>query len=432
MQTKYKTMKQKRILILGGGYSTVEVVKYAKELGLYAIVTSNEPSGAAKAIADETLMYSTDDVENIVEYVNQAEIDGVFTGASEFHIVNMIKICQKCGLPCYATLRQWEICQNKHQFKNLCREYNVPCVKEYDRSSSSNFNFPVIVKPVDGCSARGISVCNSELELKEAYNKALKYSLSKKLIIEDYIENGGTTISVRYIVVDGELYLEAVGDRYVLDADNGKALITAAAFYPSKHTEFYISNIDQKVKNMFKGLGLKNGALFMEAIFKDDIGIVFYEMGLRISGGMTYKITEITNRINELKMLIRYAVSGKMCDKSDLSKIEPHLNGNYTASITLPLRTGKISEIKGLEAVKSLTQVFFVQQYYHEGDTIMPEYIGTLDQLLARVTLICHGKSELFDTIKFIKSNISVIDENGSEMIIYTRLNQIIKDYVNE
>lgn len=423
-------MKQKRILILGGGYSTVEVVKYAKELGLYTIVTSNEPSGAAKAIADETLMYSTDDVDNIVKYVKQSKIDGIFTGASEFHIVNMIQICEKCGLPCYATLKQWEICQNKHLFKSLCRKCNVPCVAEYDINSfPGDFDFPVIVKPVDGCSARGISVCNNKLELQDAYDKALQYSLSKKIIIEKYIENGGTTLSVRYIVVDGELYLEAVGDRYVLDADNGKALITAAAFYPSKHTEFYISEVDQKVKNMFKALGLKNGALFMEGIYKTNLGVVFYEMGLRISGGMTYKITEITNGVNELKMLIGYAVNGKMCEESDLAKIEPHLNGNYTASITLPLNTGKISEIKGLDAVKSLAQVYFIQQYYYEGDTIMSKYIGTLDQLLARVTLICHGKSELFDTIKFIKSNVSVIDESGSEMIIYKRLDQIIKDY---
>ena len=77
-------MKQKRILILGGGYSTVEVVKYAKELGLYTIVTSNEPSGAAKAIADETLMYSTDDVDNIVKYPAKYQPMMLFSPGRQF------------------------------------------------------------------------------------------------------------------------------------------------------------------------------------------------------------------------------------------------------------------------------------------------------------------------------------------------------------
>lgn len=419
----------KKLLVLGGNYSTVQVVKYAKEEGLYVIVTSNEPTGEAKVLADESIQIDVTDHKKLVDYIKNNNVDGVMTGASEFHILNMIQICKEVGLPVYATEEQWNTCQNKLMFKELCRKYGVPCVQEFNiEDDHQKYDYPVIVKPSDGCSARGITVCQNEKDLNYAIKKALNNSKEKRLIIEKFIENKGVTTSVRYIAIDGELYLEAVGDRYVLDSENGKALITAAAFYPSKYTDFYIKHVDGAVKNMFKGLGVKNGVLFMESIANEE-GVWFYEMGLRISGGMTYKITEITNGVNELKMLINYAVSGKMCEREVIQKIDPHFNGLISASITLPLRVGKISEIQGINKVNAFPEVGDITQYWNIGDTIRPEHMGTLDQLFARIPIVAKGKERLTEIILSIKTSLSVLDTDGKEMIIWSKLDDIYKNY---
>lgn len=421
----------KKLLILGGNYSTVQVVKYAQAMGIYTIVTSINSTGEAKEIADKSINIDVTDHDALIEYIKNNKIDGVMTGASEFHILNMIQLCKKAGLPVYATEEQWNKCQNKLAFKTLCRKYNVPCVKEFNIQDNPNtFDYPVIVKPSDGCSARGITVCQDVSEFDNAAKKALENSIEKKLIIEKFIENKGTTMSVRYIAVDGELYLEAVGDRYVLNSDRGKSLITAAAFYPSKYTDLYIQNVDDKVKNMFKSLGVQNGVLFMESIANSE-GIWFYEMGLRISGGMTYKITEQTNDVNELKMLINYAVSGTMCNKEDTKKINPHFNGYISASITLPLREGTISKIIGIEKIKKYSDIGDVTQYWNVGDTILPKHIGNLDQLFARISIITKGKEKLNNLISAIKENISVLDIYGNEMIIWSKLDEIHDSYRN-
>lgn len=423
--------KRKKILVLGGNYSTVAVVNYAHELGFYVVVTSNtDPNGDAKKIADESLEYSSSDYDSIVKYIKENDIDGVMTGASEFHILNMIRICKMANLPVYATEEQWNICQNKQSFKNLCREYGVPCVQEFSvNEDPSTFDYPIIVKPTDGCSARGITVCQNPEDYKNAIEKALEYSNEKKFIIEKFLENKGTTMSVKYLAIDGELYLEAVGDRYVLESKNGKALITAAAFYPSKYIQLYIEEVDEKVKNMFKGIGLKNGVLFMEAIANDD-GIWFYEMGLRISGGMTYKITEQTNGINELKMLINYAATGKMCESNDIAKIDPHFNDYFSASIAIPLKEGCIGSIQGFEKIDSISEIGNITQYWTIGETILPKHIGTLDQLLARIPIITKGKKRLSEIMMEIKQNLSVKDVNGEEMIIWSKFDDVYNSYI--
>lgn len=423
--------KKKKILVLGGNYSTVAVVNYAHELGFYVIVTSNtDPNGDAKKIADESIEINSSDYDSIVKYIKDNDIDGVMTGASEFHILNMLRICKMAGLPAYATEEQWNICQNKQSFKDLCREYDVPCVREFNADNNpKSFDYPIIVKPTDGCSARGITVCQNPEEYNAAIEKALEYSQEKKFIIEKFIENKGTTMSVRYIAIDGELYLEAVGDRYVLDSENGKALITAAAFYPSKYIDLYIKDVDDKVRNMFKGIGLKNGVLFMEAIANPD-GIWFYEMGLRISGGMTYKITEQTNGVNELKMLINHSVTGKMCKVSDIEKINPYLNNFFSASITIPLKTGCIGSIEGMDKIRVIEEVGDITQYWTIGESILPKHIGTLDQLFARIPIITKGKERLSQIMLEIKQNLSVKDENGKEMIIWSKLDEIYNSYI--
>lgn len=426
-----ENLKGKKILILGGEYSTLRVVQYAKEMGLYTIVTSNSPKGEAKEAADETLMYSSDNYEAIVKYIKENNVSGVMTGASEFHILNMLRICKLADLPVYATEEQWNICQNKESFKALCRKYGVPSVKQYDsRSNPAQFEYPIIVKPTDGCSARGISVCNNPEEYEISLTKALEYSKEKKVIIEQYIQNGGTTLSIKYIVRDGELYLEAVGDRYVLDATNGKALITAAAFYPSKYTQFYIENIDAKVREMFKGIGLKNGCLFMEACYYQN-NILFYEMGLRLSGGMTYLITDKTNGVNEMKMLIHYAATGSMCSEDDVKKINPDLNGLLSASLCIPLISGKISTIEGIGKVKSFKNVNSYTQYWHEGDTILEKHVGTLDQLFARISVIVKGKKELAEFVRFLIDTLSIKDEFDHEMFVKSKLKDIYNDYIS-
>lgn len=426
-----KDLTGKKLLVLGGGTASINVVRFAHDMGLKVYVVDDRETGEAKEMADEKAVISTVDYDALAAYIKENGIDGVMTGASEFNIVNTMKLCKQIAKPFYATEEQWNICQNKRRFKDLCIKTGVPCVKDFDPNADpKSFDYPVIVKPVDACSARGITVCHTPEEFLNAKEKALGYSPSKTILVEQYVINGGTTLSVKYIARDGELYLEAVGDRYVLDADSGKALITAAAFYPSKHTDYYIEHLDEKVKNMFKSIGLRNGCLFMEAL-KTDTDIVFYEMGLRISGGMTYNITEVTNKVNELKMLISYATTGSMCEDEDIRRINPHLNGYVTASLAVPLRTGTIATIFGLDEIRKIPQVLLITQYYYEGDVIEPRHIGTLDQLLARVTVIADNKEQLTDIINKMLTTLSVKDEQGNEMFITSKLEEIYSDYIS-
>lgn len=415
-----------KLLVLGGTSASLDVVRTAKEMGIYVIVADDQDKGIAKEFADEVAKISTTNFSELLRLISERNIDGVFCGPSEFNIRNVMKLCRLAKLPFYATKEQWDLCSNKGSFKRLCREYSVPCVPEFTISNikemdESQIQFPVIVKPVDGCSSKGISVCYSIQELYNAYNHALMYSESQNVIVEKYIENGGTITSVRYIADKGELYLSMTGDTYVVDPINRTALISALTVFPSRYTDMYTKEVDDKVKEMFKNIGFSNGVLFMQALTLGD-KLYFHEMGLRLSGGLTYKITEQANGINDLKMMIRYALGGSILVDGECDKIDPYLNGRIAASFCIPLNIGTIASISGLDLIENKLNIESFTQYYFVGDTITNDKIGTLQQHFGRFKFFVENRNQLVEYINFIQDNLC-IKGNGGEDMVYLKFN---------
>ena len=431
-----KELSDKKLLVLGGGALSNDIVNMAHSMGAYVIVTDyyDTHRSPAKLLADEFWDVSINDYDTLSSRIKENGVDGVFTSFTDSYLLPYQHLCEINNLPYYASLEAFEKGFDKAKFKKMCADYGVPTVPQWDvktfNPSTLSKKNAIILKPVDNSGARGITYCDNAANFPKALENALNYSPSKHVIIEKFIRNGGTSMSVRYVAVDGELYLQAVGDRYVLDDNDGKALITAAAFYPSKHTQFYIDTLDEKVKRMFKGVGIRNGALFMESFFTDE-GIFFYEMGLRLSGGQTYNMTEIATGANELRMLIRYALTGSMCGEDERKRIDPWMNGYAMGSITVPLRAGTITKVKGLEEIKALPQVYAISQLHQEGDEINPKNVGTLLSLLCRVSIVAKDKNALNEVIDIILQKVSVLDTEGNEMFISDKIREIHSDYLS-
>ena len=411
----------KKLLVLGGTSASLDVVKEAKRLGIHVTVVDDRKTGVSKEIADESYIVSTTDIDGLKKLIKEKHIDGAFCGPSEFNIINTMNICEASGLPFYATREQWNICSNKASFKKLCRKFDVPAVPEYQLTEEclpedlDKIKYPVIVKPVDGRSSIGVSVCRNEEEVKAAIPLALKNSRSRKFIVEKFITSDHG-FGCRYIANDGEIYLSAVNDRYTVDTNGGKAMISNVAIYPSKKIDYFIETINPKVIEMFKSIGIKNGTFFMQALI-DDGQIYFHEMGLRLSGGLLYKIFKSTCGFSDLEMMIRCALGGPMCTEDEIEKIDPYLNGKFAAILCVPLKAGTIGSIKGLNKILQSKNIVDFIQYYQIGEEITEDKIGTLLQHFCRFKFIANSKNEIVDMIDKILNLLTIEDTEGNNMI---------------
>ena len=411
----------KRLLILGGTFASYDLVCNAKKMGIYTIVTDNNDGGMAKDVADDTAMVSTADIDGLVALVKEKQVDGVFCGPSEFNLRNVIRLCEIAGLPCYTTMDVWDKCANKDVFKSYCRQYGVDCTPEYDINADTPMSelekipYPIIIKPVDGCSSAGISVCKNAADVPAALEKAYAASKSKKIIAEKYIENGGEIFSVRYMLRDGEAYPYFCMDTYVADPIHRTSLISGYTHAPSKYMDYYMKNMDADVRRMLKGMGLKNGTAFIQSLPCDG-KIYFHEMGYRLSGGMMFKLTEPLANVHDMNMMLRYAAGGGSITPEEAANIDITCHGRFGCQLMMPLDVGTIGRIEGVEKITECPAVVDYLQYYHVGDTITQKNIGTLGQHFGRITFIVDSADEERELITYFQNTVRVYDTDGKRM----------------
>ena len=407
-----QSLKGKKLLILGGPALACDIVEKAREMGVYTIVTDwYEPDKSpAKLIADEYAMISTADVDAMADFINKREIDGVITGFTDSTLKYYQMICEKAGLPCYATKEQIEITTDKVKFKNLCKEFEIPVVEEYKIDDIDKMVFPVLVKPADNSGARGISICYDKKQLHNAYNIALNFSESKKVIIERYIE--ATEATIFYTINNGKIELIGVADRYTKNNQQGVIPLPVAYIFPSKHSKKYKETLDKKAEKMFKSLEMKNGMIFIQTFVEND-KFIFYEMGYRLTGSLEYKVYERINGVNSLEQMINFALTGKM--EQSVKRYDKSLIG---CNITLLARPGVIGKIEGVEELKSANGIIDVFASYKAGDVIAEKAKGTLMQVVVRIFATAKTMDALKRLIELTHNTIKVTSANGENMLL--------------
>lgn len=405
----------KKILILGGYTHMNDVVKTANRMGLYTIVTDREPDAPAKSFADKSYNISTDDINSLVEMAKEEKIDGVFNAFDDFNTWQAQAICERLGLPYYATKEQLEICSNKDRFKNFCRSFGVPVIEEYNiEKFGSSFDgqkieFPVIVKPVDSYASQGITVCYGQEELEKAYEKARQRSKTGKVIVERFIDNSHG-VEMYYTVKGGEVILTAVTDRYVQKLSDEHPPLPTATIFPSQHLDHYLTVLDAKVRNMIRGMGIKNGVLFMQSLIEKE-NFYLYEMGFRLSGEQHYQIIEKQTGINLLKMMLDFTIGGEL-NAYSIAQFDNGYSRIPACNLAILLNEGTIKDIIGLDRILAMPEILSFIQLKERGDKV--EASGNYGQMLGRFNIVSEN---LHQTLETINNTLKVISTDGRNVI---------------
>lgn len=413
----------KKVLILGANPETVSLVKKAKQMGLYTIVTDNNPNAFAKKYADMAININAVDIDALEEFARKESVDGILVGVAEALLPSYCELCKRLNMPCYSTPDKFNIMVNKDFFKKKCREYGVPTIEEYTLENKEFIEYPVIVKPVDSCSSKGITICQNENELKKGIEYALQFSANKKYLIERYMK--GDEVISYYVMQDGNPILVGMCDRYTYKQKD-KVQLPTSYIFPSRHIDSYLKYSDQYVKEMIRGIGLNNGSIFFQC-FVDEKGIVrTYEPGYRLNGAQEHMILSKVSGIDAKEMYINLALYGKVAN-DDLEKKTNPKHKEICCKLSPLVKTGRIEKIEGLEEIEKMSDVVSVNPSYDAGDIV--DGYGTLKQIVCRFFIVSRTKTELISTINSIYSTLKVIDTDGNNMLIGQFDTSIIERY---
>lgn len=410
-------LKGKKLLLLAGAPVHCKVVEAAKEMGVYVIVTDylSYEQSPAKQLADEYWDLNITQIDEIVERCKKENVDGVLNFCIDPAQRPYQQICEKAGFFCYGNKEQFHILTDKIAFKDFCKKTGVDTIKEFSQIdvTENRIDYPVFVKPVDSRGSRGQSVCFSKMELLEAIEIAKKESSDGNVIIEQYMY-GKQDFTMTYLVKDKVPYLIRLGDRYLGTEEDKLNKQCTCLVCPSNHKDLYINKVDKKVRKFIEELGIENGPVFMQG-FIDNETIRFYDPGLRFPGGEYEALLKKCTNANIMKMLVEFALTGKMDNYNCLIENLYELNGFHTVQLPITVKPGLVQKFEGLDDIKKEKNVISVFKRYEVGETVPSS--GDVRQRICEIAFVIDKDESVSEKVRNIQESLTILDDNNNNML---------------
>lgn len=411
----------KKLLILGGNPETTPLVEIANNMGVKTIVASGRHTDPAKKAAWKASDIDGMDVPGLIALAREEQVDGVLVGVADILVPSYCKVCDALGLPCYATQQIVDVFAFKDVFKATCERYGVHGIPEYyldadmKREDLDKIVYPVMIKPVDNGGGVGMTVAYNEAELVEGVKKALDASYKKRFIVEKYMLCDD--MGMYYTFKDGYCSASCIYDRYTTDEQPGLSRVCLGGTYPSKHLDEYFERMHPNALRLFKEIGIKNGVLMLSGFYENGEFYV-YDTGFRLQGEAPHLLMKAIHGFDQREMLIRFALTGSEGNVNLKTDDDTRLRGKWASTLWILLKKGHIAKIEGLDEIDKDNRVVANIQRLHEGDDVLPEWIGNEKQVLTRMYLVCDSKEKLAECLKEYQSKIKVYDEKGNNLVL--------------
>ncbi|MBQ8921268.1 MAG: ATP-grasp domain-containing protein [Oscillospiraceae bacterium] len=413
----------KKLLVLGSNVGATDIVQYARENGAYVIVADYLPAdrSPAKLIADQSLLISTAEVDELERIVREQKIDGILAGISEFNLLNAEKISARVGLPFYFSRAQWDMIENKGNFRKICEKYGVPCPKTFFTGREitddvwNTLSYPVMIKPVDSSSSKGVYRCENKEEVLARYEESISNSECGSIIIEKCVE--GDEFTAHYTIANGKVSLASVDNRYPVKVhEEDQTSIPIARIYPCVYLDEYMEKVHPSMLRLCTGLGIQDGILFVQGLYNSETKeFNVFEAGLRSAGEAPYRFLKKINNVNAMHVLVDHALGAVSDFASD--REDPTMKGKCCGIISFVTKGGTVGKIEGLEeATAALPSVLEYECRYPVG-TETPNG-RTLRQLMIRFVMICDSREQMEQDIAYLNSHITVLNDKGEDMVL--------------
>ena len=185
-----------KALVIAGGLPQIELIKQLKERGIEALLADGSPAAVARPYADKFFHVDVFDIEAIKKIAIDEKIDFLITVCADQVLLVVAEVSEMLGLPCYIDFETGKNVSDKIRMKRIFKQSGVPTTDyvetdHLDMETIGKLRFPLVVKPVDAYSSKGVRKVENLEELKQYYEEAQKIGRSGRVIVEEFFEGAG-------------------------------------------------------------------------------------------------------------------------------------------------------------------------------------------------------------------------------------------------
>lgn len=352
-----------KALVLCGGLPQIALIEDLKSRGITTLLADMNEKVPARKYADEFYQVSVLDVPAIKQLAAEQKVDFLITVCADQVLQVVAQVSEELNLPCYIDYATAENVSKKSYMKKIFWENDVPTSRfvimdKLDTEKIAHLNYPIIVKPVDAYSSRGVCKVNSIEELEKAFNNAVTISRTNNAIVEEFVE--GDEITVDVYVEEGIAHVLCMSNLYKIGED-GKFVINRSRI-PADVSDDIAAQIRNTAQKIVDAFGLKNTPMLIQLI-SDGKKISVVEFCARTGGGVKFLMIKKMSGFDVVKAVVDLTL-GLKPHVSDLTKNEKIVVNEF-----IYCKPGVLDKLEGFDELLKDGTIAEFSQFKASGTT---------------------------------------------------------------
>ena len=398
-----------KILVLAGGSDQIDLINELKKRGHKVVLVDYYPNPPAKRFADKHIQESTLDIEKVREIAVSEKVDMICTACTDQALLTVAKVSEELSLPTYISYQTALNVTNKSFMKKVMMDNDIPTSKymivdKADAKLARNFQYPLVVKPVDCNSSKGVVKVFDEKEVEDAIANAISLSRTQTAVVEEFIS--GEEVSADFYIQGNEVkFLCATKSNKI---KNTTSFTITQSYYPviNEAQEAKLTVIAGKIAKAFD---LKDTPLLVQLILHGDDFYVL-EFSARMGGGSKHKVIETISGVDIMKVYVDRILGAK-------PTVNPEKKVRYATMNYVYCNNGMFVRIEGREEIRKNKLIVADFQYKMENNLIT-KHETSGDRVMGYL-VVADSLEEMAEKIKTIDNSLKIIDDKGNDIMIH-------------
>lgn len=366
----------KAIVVLGAADGSLSTYRIAAEMGYRTIAVDWSAAAPGIDLADEYLPLSTRDAPAILAALgDRGDLAGALAPSSDIALPTLRKLTNSLGLPVLLSEAAVRASVDKWVLRGMLDELGVssyPWIESDDpvqlAKHAREFRFPVVVKPADAQSGRGVTRCTAPDGLDAAVWEAQRRSYGGHLMVEEEIL--GVHCGCECVVDGGKVAFMAVTRRSLCPPP---LTMTTAHSMPAGLPDTVVDTIRSIVDKLCARLDYQRGPLNLDLVVTPEGEPYIIEIGLRTGGNGLDALVRHCHGVDPIRAAVQAAVGQPI-------ELTPHDPRPVRWQALAAERAGVLVSISGAARAAAIPEVAELVVLAEPGQRVRP-YLDVSDKL---------------------------------------------------
>ena len=398
-----------KALVVAGGVPQIELIRQLRDRGIETVLIDGSPNPLAKPYPDKFIQVQIFDIEAVKRIAIEEQVDFLITVCADQVLLVVAQVSELLGLPCYIDYETAQNVSDKIRMKRIFSECGVPTTKyvqtdRFDPEAFRSLRYPLVVKPVDAYSSKGVRKAENEEELRRYYAEAAEISRSGGVIVEEFFR--GEEISVDAFVSNGKAKVLAITNSDKLRYDDRFVIFRGR--YPAEVSDAARQTIEAIAQRIADGFGLVNSPLLVQLLIDGD-RVSVLEFCARTGGNMKWLLIKYSCGVDVIAATIDITL-GKQPDLTVKDTGYPVVVNDF-----IYCKPGVFDHFEGFDELVERGLIHEFHPVRMKG-TVMRGATSSSDRI-AGMNIVARSKEEFNRIQREIVDSVKVVDDHGNDIM---------------